>query len=824
MMEIIDTIQNLNECWGPLEENWFDYFIDVRKLSQLLTVPGNKEIVSELALQFAEQAANTQKEHEVLISNGSCNEDVQFSLRKAACLFLCATACFAYIDWDIDHLIDKYNEILSVRILVENFLGMCRSNDCPCDVKKGGLSLSVGIIGNNVLCQWAPRPVFDLSTTVVPANVVVNVSRFELLQFHFSNGAIEAAQGLLKMVTLPEPMSPLFAIDRKLLNGYHIALNVPSPLPPIPTTVKEFVPDQNLLTDDQSVFRRFRMWRLRAVKRTTGQLQVAFRSENVAKDVLEGCATSVRERLTDKVVQQRFIKSLQRQMPFVRDEGKRRRINALLLFLCATISGMREELLRCGWDAHSRLRTLASQVPKSTIPPLSTQIVKLILANDNPFWTIVTSFSAVELKQAMNKLDRFVRPSMFVLPEMSAECVLVTRPINELHAVLLAKLHQLSEMRNSTTQNRIEWDTQCTAYWQEFGLLSNCQIVMLTEEYDDLILTMLSHEAADTAADDRQLRSMKKLFTMNADADLLKKPGGTAFAAQTFARALNAEDWDFITAEVKFSSITTTMAQLLAAYLMSSAPGKDASQLRKVCDTLNAHVSPFFDQGSRNGRRDLNRSRDRDDRDRAASVIEMSRFLKFKNINILAVQELLEMFFRIALTINPTNSPWLRSAADFQYGRGLLNEAGILYMEYLLASRQALLAGVQEAQSEDVIWHRLRVCLARSQYFTLASLICQLIEHKREDEYIKSMELLFSELPLDAGANYSGMVFDNTLAEYLSDVYERNHMQHSADLLFSNAYASCMNPEGRDVLAREQSRRTQRLLRTLAAQLFDVHF
>ncbi|KAE9420537.1 hypothetical protein Angca_003014, partial [Angiostrongylus cantonensis] len=918
MMEIIDTIQNLNECWGPLEENWFDYFIDVRKLSQLLTVPGNKEIVSELALQFAEQAANTQKEHEVLISNGSCNEDVQFSLRKAACLFLCATACFAYIDWDIDHLIDKYNEILSVRILVENFLGMCRSNDCPCDVKfadwlyarwtlsvdrryrippppakqtvnnpllvpdlnltkhenirkmvmetrswlqqavatmekfitdaqdliiprmecflspfieKGGLSLSVGIIGNNVLCQWAPRPVFDLSTTVVPANVVVNVSRFELLQFHFSNGAIEAAQGLLKMVNLfyfHKPMSPLFAIDRKLLNGYHIALNVPSPLPPIPTTVKEFVPDQNLLTDDQSVFRRFRMWRLRAVKRTTGQLQVAFRSENVAKDVLEGCATSVRERLTDKVVQQRFIKSLQRQMPFVRDEGKRRRINALLLFLCATISGMREELLRCGWDAHSRLRTLASQVPKSTIPPLSTQIVKLILANDNPFWTIVTSFSAVELKQAMNKLDRFVRPSMFVLPEMSAECVLVTRPINELHAVLLAKLHQLSEMRN-----RIEWDTQCTAYWQEFGLLSNCQIVMLTEavkiQAQCISSRMLSHEAADTAADDRQLRSMKKLFTMNADADLLKKPGGTAFAAQTFARALNAEDWDFITAEVKFSSITTTMAQLLAAYLMSSAPGKDASQLRKVCDTLNAHVSPFFDQGSRNGRRDLNRSRDRDDRDRAASVIEMSRFLKlirnesllsllityfgylfnrallskkrshlrmslplgeifgheteFKNINILAVQELLEMFFRIALTINPTNSPWLRSAADFQYGRGLLNEAGILYMEYLLASRQALLAGVQEAQSEDVIWHRLRVCLARSQYFTLASLICQLIEHKREDEYIKSMELLFSELPLDAGANYSGMVFDNTLAEYLSDVYERNHMQHSADLL-----------------------------------------
>lgn len=38
------------------------------------------------------------------------------------------------------------------------------------------------------------------------------------------------------------------------------------------------------------------------------------------------------------------------------------------------------------------------------------------------------------------------------------------------------------------------------------------------------------------------------------------------------------------------------MAQLLAAYLMSSTPGKDVSQLRKVCDTLSAHITPVFDQ------------------------------------------------------------------------------------------------------------------------------------------------------------------------------------------------------------------------------------
>lgn len=123
-----------------------------------------------------------------------------------------------------------------------------------------------------------------------------------------------------------------------------------------------------------------------------------------------------------------------------------------------------------------------------------------------------------------------------------------------------------------------------------------------------------------------------------------------------------------------------------------------------------------------------------------------------------------------------------------------------------------------------MIWRRLRVCLSRSQYFYLAALVCQLIEHRREDEYVKAMELIFSQMSLDAGANYSCLVFDNSLAELLSDVFERNHMQPSADLLYAFAYRSCMNPDGRDVLLREQSRRAQRLLRTLAAQLFDIHF
>ncbi|VDN22890.1 unnamed protein product [Cylicostephanus goldi] len=462
-MEIVDTIQNLNEYWGPPAQNWFDYFVDASKLADLLAKPGNQETVGRLAIQFAEQAASTQKEGEMMMAKGFSNEDIQFAERKAACLILCAMACFAYIEWDIEYLIDKYNEILSVRILIENLLGLCRSSETPSDaqfaeylfakwamavdrryrlppppakqtvnnpllvpdlqltkhenirkmvvdtrtwfpqvisslekfiaeakdlsvpgvncfltpfLEKGGMSLGVGIAGMNVLCMWAPRPVFSLSTVTLTGAEIVSACRFELLRFHFANGAMDTALELLKQITLPTSTSPLVMIDRKELNGYYLALNVPSPMPPVPIGAKDFIPDQKLLTDDTSTFRRLRVWRQRAVTRTSGQLQVAFRSENVAKDVLEGRATSVRQRLLEKIIQQRFIKSLQRQISNVRDVVVRRRIDALLIFLCATVAGMREELLRCGWDTPSRLRSLASQAPKTVTPPVSAQIVK----------------------------------------------------------------------------------------------------------------------------------------------------------------------------------------------------------------------------------------------------------------------------------------------------------------------------------------------------------------------------------------------------------------------------------------------------------------
>uniref|UniRef100_A0A1I7XGW1 Alpha-amylase n=1 Tax=Heterorhabditis bacteriophora TaxID=37862 RepID=A0A1I7XGW1_HETBA len=104
----MQTVDNINDYWGAPVVNWFDYFVDMKKFAQLLDDPvKNKEVIGRLSIQFAEQATNSDKEGEMLIAKTFAQEDVQFSQRKSACLWLHAMSSLAAIDWDFDYLIDK---------------------------------------------------------------------------------------------------------------------------------------------------------------------------------------------------------------------------------------------------------------------------------------------------------------------------------------------------------------------------------------------------------------------------------------------------------------------------------------------------------------------------------------------------------------------------------------------------------------------------------------------------------------------------------------------------------------------------------------------
>uniref|UniRef100_A0A1I7XI44 TPR_REGION domain-containing protein n=1 Tax=Heterorhabditis bacteriophora TaxID=37862 RepID=A0A1I7XI44_HETBA len=193
-------------------------------------------------------------------------------------------------------------------------------------------------------------------------------------------------------------------------------------------------------------------------------------------------------------------------------------------------------------------------------------------------------------------------------------------------------------------------------------------------------------------------------------------------------------------------------SKLLAAYGQRCAqPG---SSLRKLAEAWASLISPLFDNGT-----------------------------KLSHAHHEVIEECLQTVFRNALQSDPTNAFWLRAAADYNYAKGELDEASILYTETLVACRSNLSAPFPDNVVDDTIWIRLRVCLSRTRHYMLSALVCQLIRNKKDEEYIKAYELLVSQQTLDAGSECSSMVFDHIMAEYISDAYEKNNQHACADRL-----------------------------------------
>ncbi|TKR62476.1 hypothetical protein L596_026431 [Steinernema carpocapsae] len=69
----------------------------------------HKEKVLSLLEQFAEQALNAQRELEVTITKEMDSEDVDYSKKKLARIWMNAASCFAALRWDIDIVFEKLN-------------------------------------------------------------------------------------------------------------------------------------------------------------------------------------------------------------------------------------------------------------------------------------------------------------------------------------------------------------------------------------------------------------------------------------------------------------------------------------------------------------------------------------------------------------------------------------------------------------------------------------------------------------------------------------------------------------------------------------------
>uniref|UniRef100_A0A1I7XHK5 RNase III domain-containing protein n=1 Tax=Heterorhabditis bacteriophora TaxID=37862 RepID=A0A1I7XHK5_HETBA len=383
-------------------------------------------------------------------------------------------------------VIDTRERLQSTVFTMEKVITDGRGLNVP---RSGGMALSIAIVGPSILCDGPPVADLTLDSVYLSAADVINRTRLDLVSYYFANGNMLAAKNLLALITSPSTDGRLTSIDLKVLGGYCIALGVQSPFPMQGPSSHEMIPDQ----------------------------KVAFRSENIARNVVDGLPITSREKLTEKVVTERFVKSLLRQFPNVQNEEIRLRIDALLLFLCATVPGIKEELVRNGVD-EPRLRPMATATIKATTPPPGTPILKALLKPENPFWTVITSFNAQEIKSALSTLEHFVLPY----------------------------------------GNKVEWDASANSYATEIGQLAVAnkkRILLEAIKVQTCIMNsriLVAHESMDAQVFDLHMRTVKGVFN---DASVVNTSNSSQLITQVLAFALNAGEWDFVLGKIEWGFI-----------------------------------------------------------------------------------------------------------------------------------------------------------------------------------------------------------------------------------------------------------------------------
>ncbi|PAV71098.1 hypothetical protein WR25_11287 [Diploscapter pachys] len=117
--------------WSEPKTNWFDYFVDRKRLQELLeNGQSDNATLSELCIQFVSEALATEKEISLLDSQNDQQEDVQYINGKCACLWLCAAACFSALKWDFSQLIDR-GEWSIAKSLVERLEAFLQGPSVP---------------------------------------------------------------------------------------------------------------------------------------------------------------------------------------------------------------------------------------------------------------------------------------------------------------------------------------------------------------------------------------------------------------------------------------------------------------------------------------------------------------------------------------------------------------------------------------------------------------------------------------------------------------------------------------------------------------------
>lgn len=741
-------------------------------------------------------------------------------------------------------------------------------------------SMTAALVGNRDVLIENPSPDFEAQKIILPAADVANKCLSELVVFHFTNGEIIDARKLLMRIARPKSTHPIVAIDENVFRSYCQILHVQgTPFSP-GTVIRPFVFDLNTLNDDR--MRSSELYRHRGATETTGQLQSVYKAENAALSVIDAYPECIREAIKTPAEIERFAKILKKKLEKIRDKRRLQLIRAHLQYLCASIPDFRVCLEANGVDV-SELRTFAvpSQHWGLERPPTVDQLASSLRGTD-PFWTLMTEFDVNILKRALVELGPFWFPnkmfvSEFLLDKLETR---VNTPIYTLTRLLLAKLYQLSRMRNY--QGFVD---AMNAYSNDLGVDMGIDLA-----FESIyVKSMIGNDLMPWRIAHFEIKTSETTLIFNQD-HMRTNENSAKMYNQCMSLMLNLGDHQTVFERGGLIPIDIfkciPIARMFGAFVQSS----DESVAKKCADGFWRTMTPKLVDAQP---RLMRRVHEVDQRLAAARkelnlLFHMFQLLKEKRLvdfivaylvavhNRLMVQEkkshkiihakllhlyypesnskvdisstddvkqLLRIMVEKAYSMSKTDDHAIRTYADLLFVEGEYQAAAQKYMEYFAAQEplfrivfaqhdrsdeQRMVGKKHDTYYDESIFIRLRACLAHSGFLTLSFLTCQWMRTGKAKAYAKALQLLRMNETRDVGANCAEFITDIHAIELLSQLYHEKQMMKSLQTLYHFQYVGgstlSNNQNTGQILIREElRRRTSKMLTCVASTYFGLH-
>ncbi|OZC06500.1 hypothetical protein X798_06511 [Onchocerca flexuosa] len=568
----------------------------------------------------------------------------------------------------------------------------------------------------------------------------------------------------------------------------------------------------------------------------------------------------------------------------VKRRAKLQVMKEVIQFLSTKIPNFVEEFKDVNPDCDMEYFGNFRDISRRSIHPLpNVATIRELLNGGTDVWRLIVSFDMNEIKSLFAKITgKLVVPYRLRISRMIGDVISAAASQGNFEHInlMLGKLEQLAVIGDGA-----QWRTFCNDCVKEMGPLGKIQEIQVRFAFDAVRVQLECwHARFSRVSNNAQFVHVTQ--TLNSTVKALIQSSMTSpvtmgkMMLHTVTFFINTSEWDFLLRSfVKVKSPFLDAAKMIAAYMTSSDPAvarqivegpwwhvmnstfqdkrrNDGSLVReqtkqlltrtqflemlrlikeyRTISFLISFLSKMFgaavnvakmrkeSDGLSSGH-DINKDIFVEHPDYWQSNFEKKGSDDELSFNLPFLTECLDTVFKNALTVNPINAFWLRSYADFCFACDKFADALVLYMEACVACSDSLMRPLPDNVVDDIMWLKVQRCLRMSGAETLSALICQLMRNPNE-HYVPTASSLMETHgdTLDACTAYFPLISDINLAEFMSDVYEKLHLDKKEQLLLRAISVPEINSHNMSQL--ERFRRRERFLLVLCAHVFRIHF